>query len=224
MIRELREERGITQIELAERIGVSERTIRRYEQEEDIIQIGILKKILKALNANDVKDVFLAETDKHTHQEFPSSSLIKANSQNLHDFYTIPKLNIKASAGGGNEIIELESYESGEVICIDKAFFKTPQSIGNRINKMRIIQVDGYSMIPMLLPDSWVIFEEDSAWKGDGLYVLNYDNELMVKLLQKLPNGDIDIISANKDYRSYRIECDTQTIVCIIGKVLRAII
>lgn len=41
MIREMRENKGITQIELAEAIGVSEQTMRRYEQEEDIIQIGI---------------------------------------------------------------------------------------------------------------------------------------------------------------------------------------
>lgn len=37
----MRENKGITQIELAEAIGVSEQTMRRYEQEEDIIQIGI---------------------------------------------------------------------------------------------------------------------------------------------------------------------------------------
>ena len=46
MIREMRENKGITQIELAEAIGVSERTMRRYEQEEDIIQIGIKKRFL----------------------------------------------------------------------------------------------------------------------------------------------------------------------------------
>ncbi len=33
MIRELREDMGLSQIELAEAIGVSERTMRRYEQE-----------------------------------------------------------------------------------------------------------------------------------------------------------------------------------------------
>ena len=89
---------------------------------------------------------------------------------------------------------------------------------------MRIIQVDGYSMIPLLLPDSWVIFEESDVWRGDGLYVLNYDNELMVKLLQKLPNGNLEIISANKDYKSFVIERDTQSVVRIVGKVLRSIL
>ena len=46
MIREMRENKGITQIELAEAIGVSEQTMRRYAQEEDIIQIGIKKRFL----------------------------------------------------------------------------------------------------------------------------------------------------------------------------------
>ena len=46
----------------------------------------------------------------------------------------------------------------------------------------------------------------------------------MVKLLQKLPNGNLEIISANKDYKSFVIERDTQSVVRIVGKVLRSIL
>ncbi|EOH2029122.1 transcriptional regulator [Campylobacter sp. BCW_6875] len=136
------------------------------------------------------------------------------------NFYSIPKLNISASAGGGNELIGLEEYETGEMLELSKAFFKTiPKNV-------KAIRVDGYSMIPMLLPDSWVIFEEVHEYQGDGLYILNFDNQLMVKLLQLDPISKIlDIISVNKDYKSYSIDLkDSQIELIIQGKVLRSII
>lgn len=236
-IAQIRSESGKTQQELADFLGVDVKKVGRIERGEtksvknnDLrlianffnlplsvlldskMSVSPVSKLSVSNNQNVSKSNSVPKSSLSDENDVPKSSV-------TNNFYTIPKLNIKASAGKGNEIMELESYESGEVMCIDKGFFKTPPS-----SKVRIIQVDGYSMIPMLLPDSWVIFEEDNMWRGDGLYVLNYDNELMVKLLQKLPNGDLEIISANKDYKSYRIENDTQSIVRIIGKVLRSII
>ncbi|ANV98774.1 hypothetical protein BBW65_05630 [Helicobacter enhydrae] len=140
-------------------------------------------------------------------------------SSDPNSYYNIPKLTLHAQAGGGNELLDLCCYESGETLTIDKAFFKSiPQ------HKLKAIKVEGYSMIPMLYPDSWVIFEESREFKGDGLYIINYANQLMVKLLQLDPARNIlDIISANKDYKSYSIS-ESQIEFIVIGKVLRCII
>lgn len=155
-----------------------------------------------------------------------NSNKVSINQTNLKEteeesFYYIPKLNISASAGGGNELEGLECYESGELMAIDKAFFKTIPSAS-----IKAIRVDGYSMTPMLFPDSWVIFEESADFKGDGLYVLNYNGQLMVKLLQLNPFENIlEIISVNKEYKSYSIKLDeSQTPLFIKGKVLRSVI
>ncbi len=142
------------------------------------------------------------------------------NNKRDANFYSIPKLNISASAGGGNELIGLEEYETGEMLELSKAFFKTtPKNV-------KAIKVDGYSMVPMLLPDSWVVFEETHEYQGDGLYILNFDNQLMVKLLQLDPISKVlDIISVNKDYKSYSLDLkDSQVEIIIQGKVLRSII
>lgn len=146
----------------------------------------------------------------------PSSPPIDPNS-----YYIIPKLTLHAQAGGGNEILDLECYESGEMLTIDKAFFKVIPSY-----KLKAIKVEGYSMIPMLLPDSWVVFEERREYKGDGLYIINYAGQLMVKLLQLDPVRKIlDIVSVNKEYKSYSIPLsESQVEFIIIGKVLRCII
>lgn len=135
-------------------------------------------------------------------------------------FYSIPKLNINASAGGGNELIGLERYETGQFLELSKEFFKmTPKNA-------KAIKVDGCSMIPMLLPDSWVVFEETHQYQGDGLYILSFDNQLMVKFLQLDPTSNtLEIISINKEYKSYSINLsDSQVELIIQGKVLRSIV
>ncbi|EAI5149311.1 helix-turn-helix transcriptional regulator [Campylobacter jejuni] len=143
-----------------------------------------------------------------------------SNLQRDANFYSIPKLNVSASTSGDNELIGLEGYETGEMLELSKAFFKTTPK------NMKAIKVDGYSMVPMLLPDSWVVFEETHKYQGDGLYILNFDNQLMVKLLQLDPISKVlDIISVNKDYKSYSLDLkDSQVELIIQGKVLRFII
>lgn len=134
--------------------------------------------------------------------------------------YTLPLLTIKASAGHGTDLISVDEFDTGTTMVIDKSFFKTPPKAN-----LKVIQVDGYSMIPMLLPDSFVIFEETYKFDGDGLYVINYSNQLMVKLLQLTPNGILKIISKNKDYESYELSFkDNNEFFKIIGKVIKCIL
>ena len=134
--------------------------------------------------------------------------------------YEIPEISLSASAGDGTDLEGIEVFQTGKIIHIDKALFKTKPK-----NKLGIIQVDGYSMIPMLLPDSWVIYETANSFSTDGLYILNYQNNLMVKLLQlNMGNDSLDIISINKEYQSYTITKDNQSAFHIIGKVIKTII
>lgn len=53
-IKELRKQAGLTQPELAERVGVHETTIRRWEQERDKgPDTGMIKKIAEELNTTE---------------------------------------------------------------------------------------------------------------------------------------------------------------------------
>lgn len=130
----------------------------------------------------------------------------------------IPKLSITASAGYGTELEGIENFTTGEVIHIDKALFKTPPP-----KDLNIIKVEGYSMVPVLLPDTWVVFERVDGYTTDGIYIINWRNNLMAKLVQLTPGGRLKIISANKDYESWEIDPDDQSAFHIIGKVIRVI-
>jgi phage repressor protein C with HTH and peptisase S24 domain len=134
------------------------------------------------------------------------------------DTLSMPLVSHTVQAGRGGDIGGIR-YEVVETMAISKSLFKTPPA-----STVRIIKVDGYSMVPMLYPDSYCIFDEARLFTTDGLYIINYGNELMVKLLQQDPSGAIHIKSANPDYQSWTVSPSDQTYLRIIGKVLRIII
>lgn len=137
----------------------------------------------------------------------------------LDNIIRIPKLSAKVSAG--YNIQQLDSVEKIGELILDIAIFKTPPP-----KKIFAMQVDGYSMIPMIFPDSWVIFDDCKQFKGDGLYIINWDDCLMVKQISATPKkGVIQIVSANKDYQSWEVDLnDTQCSFMIFGKVIRTIL
>lgn len=147
--------------------------------------------------------------------------LIKSNDNIKSDptLLKIQRVALKASAGSGNHLESIDKFEVVETMTISRSLLKTQPN-----GTLRLIGVDGYSMVPMLYPDSLVLFDEHPEWRGDGLYILNWRNELMVKLLQIDPFGKLHIKSANKDYESWVIDPDDQSVFHIVGKVLRIII
>lgn len=132
---------------------------------------------------------------------------------------TATKLSPHVSAGDGSNIESIDSVEKMGEFILDVCTFKTPPT-----KKLYAMQVDGYSMTPMIFPDSWVVFDDTTHFKGDGLYVINWRNVLMVKLLQVNSDGMLRIVSVNKDYESYTVSPDDQSVFRVFGKVLRTIV
>lgn len=120
-IRTARNVLGITQGELAKNSGISIQNIKKLETQVNTNPTNnTLQKLAIALKVDS--DYFVSQVSPNQEK---SVSQPKNSSQTLNqdDFYFIPKLNITASAGGGNELEGLECYESGQTLAIDKAFF-----------------------------------------------------------------------------------------------------
>jgi len=150
-----------------------------------------------------------------------SNVLLNSDSNlEIHDGYWIKKLNQKVGAGTSVDITEVDVIDEDDKFFVPATFFKTIM----KNEKLRMAQVDGYSMVPMLHPDNWVIFEKTKEFKGDGLYVIMYNDNLMVKILQKTPRGNLYIKSTNKDYESFELDENTCGSCQIIGKVIKCII
>ncbi|WP_169767463.1 LexA family transcriptional regulator [Campylobacter curvus] len=188
--------------ELADFLGVAQNTLDVWKQRGKIPEKNILKYTHLATNSE-------ADT--------PSDII---DTPNLKP-YNIKKITAyKASAGGGNEIDDIKAYETGELMPIAKAFFKTPPK-----KELNAIEISGESMLPMLHDGDWVIFCDDGEFRGDGLYVVNFSGQLMAKVLQLSPKGELKIISVNPNFASYEIDInETQEHFRIIGKVIKSIV
>ena len=146
MLKELREQRGLTQIELANKIGVSERTIRKYEQEEDTIQIGVLKKILENLemSSNDLNlmSINMSSNQKSVHQSVQQSQNPLSIAIPVYD-------EVFASAGAGRLNDECISF----YLHFEKAFLKSYFKLTNT-EHLALLRLEGDSMMPTLPPNA----------------------------------------------------------------------
>ena len=199
----------LSQEELSKALKIGKRTLIDYEKGESEPKASTLLSIAENCNV----DEWWLLTGKG---EMTPNSAVNGTDQSLMN---IQRIAHKASAGAGNHLESIDRFEVVETMTVSRSFLKTPPN-----GTLRMITVDGYSMVPMLYPDTMVLFDEHPEWKGDGLYILNWRNELMVKLLQIDPKGALHIKSVNKDYESWTVEPDDQSVFQIVGKVLRIII
>lgn len=236
-IRFFREERNLTQQELATLAGVSDKTIQRYEKSNDEnLTTNVIKKIAKGLNLDidaltqqgiklGVPHPVPLSTIQFKEEVSLNTKILSPKTSNLKETETdqifIRKLSSSVGAGESVDINGIEIYDTDVLVPFSRMLFKVCPKNTSRI---RCMPVEGYSMVPMLYPDSWVIADVTAKFEGDGLYIINYCDQFMVKLLQKSPDGALDIISVNQQYKSYHVGANDQTEVYIVGKVLRCVI
>lgn len=187
-----------TDKELGEKIGRPIKTLITWRKR------GIPKKVKLEILQNEVLE------DSKEKNSTPASGTININ-----------MLSHNVSAGTSADITNIDVLDTDDVITVSLNLFRTPQN-----NKfLRATRVDGYSMIPMLMPESIVIFDSHkNIFDGDGLYVLVWRNVMMVKILQLTNKGQLLIISKNQDYQSWEIDPDDQSVFRILGKVVKTII
>lgn len=252
-IKLLRSDFGWTQEDLAKQSGISLQSIKRYETDKsDGITTTNLRKLANAFGVE--VGIFLKNesspiSSPMVRQKFANGSpmsispvhksedghpnlkppLLSHKTKDLTprqldqlatDQLYIPMLSSTVGAGECVEIDGIEVHDTETLVPFSRVLFKVTPKLQN----LRCIKLEGYSMIPMLYPDSWVIMEIGGEYKGDGLYIINFNGSFMVKLVQMSPNGALDIISVNKEYKSYHIARDEETTIQIAGKVLRCII
>lgn len=133
--------------------------------------------------------------------------------------YPIIVVNPSASAGTGSEIYGIEEFDSNDILHVAKELFKLPPS-----KKLRAIKVNGFSMMPMLPPDSWCVFNDDPIYRGEGLYIVNSGDMLLVKLVWKDDKNFMHVDSVADGYPKLTINPEDQTHWHIVGKVVRAVI
>lgn len=227
-IKEKRKQARLTQPELAEGIGVSLTTLRRWEggkTKPDSDNILLMAKILNTSTAD-----LLGETDDPARvgrtgspyqSEFPESNVVLEHT-NPMGWRKLPLLSkmTSACAGNGNglafadEEIESEQY--------------FPAEIYGKFDPMRppfMIHVEGDSMEDADIHDGAVavINPAEEVYDGDSALVCWNQDQVAIKLVYWQPNGGVELHAANpkhsKVYTFSKEDCDEGNFV-VKGKVM----
>lgn len=223
-IKLLRLEKGLTQIELSKKSGVSEKSIRRYEADEANVTISILEKIAKALDVN--KDYFMS-ISKNVHKPSISQSIsvhkLSSSHQVVDDLQLdndedtiihIPRFTDKASAGNG-----ITNYHSEHsLLSFTKRELQTHFGIHSTAH-LSVMESTGDSMMPTIAEGSLLLVQEEFEVLEGRIYAIRLEGDLYVKRIQKRPK--IKLISDNTNYDPIEIKESEELVV--VGRVVGSV-
>lgn len=129
------------------------------------------------------------------------------------DFVLVPRYDVRA-AGGAGAIVHSEQI-------VDHLAFKREwlRQQGLVAGRSALIEATGDSMLPTIAAGDLVLVALDQATVSDGVHVLRRGNSLIVKRLQLLQTGELQIISDNSSYASETIAPERVSNVQILGRV-----
>lgn len=132
------------------------------------------------------------------------------------DFVFVPRYDIEAAAGHGR----LAGDES-PVATVPFGRDALLQMGCRDMTDLAVIAVKGDSMEGVLNDGDTLLVDLAATTVRDGLYVLRINENLLVKRLQLMPGGVVNVISANEAYPSFEVHlAQTSDDVALIGKVI----
>lgn len=201
-------------VPLSREVGVSDRTIRKWLDGDSDPDREYVVKIAHAAGVN-IAWLAAGEGVMKGGSHFFEGK--QALAQGL-DYVMIPAFNIIASAGEG--VIPWNEAQVGDFpFRLD--FLKG--ELRARIGNLSMIPVEGDSMHPTLSSgDQIMVDRSDTEIRGgDGIYVIRLGDALMVKRIQRMPGGIIEIASDNPSYKLFTVEAgDYPDDFSVIGRVV----
>ena len=118
--------------------------------------------------------------------------------------------------------INREVYERPAALFFDENWLRMRWGLDYRNAYLVIVQGD--SMEPTLKAGDQVLVDRrDEAVPQDGLYLLQLGQGLIVRRLQRLPQGRCRVLTANLAYASFTIDLRTRKReCCVLGRVVWA--
>lgn len=205
----LRKSLGLTQTEFGKRIGMTMQGIQKWEKGKSKPQQSTIKALISTFNVNPdwllngTGEMFIGDASRQ---------------QEVSDIISIPYYpEVSAAAGSGALVYDENTVKN---IKISSAIINIKTG-----DKVCFINATGNSMQPVI--DDRDLLLVDLTHKDfidEGIYVVRLENTLLVKRLQKIPNG-IVLISDNPQYAPITLNSDNfnENDAAIIGKVISII-
>ena len=175
-----------------------------------------LKKI-KQLKGCSIDWLLTGEGYPFPHSEAPKATATdtQGNPVDIDEFVFVPRYDIQAAAGHG----QLVGDEQPMFAMAFRRYW-IENYVTRDIKNLSVISVKGDSMEGVLNDGDTILINHGQTTPRDGLYVLRLNENLLVKRLQLIPGGIVNVISANEAYPTFEIDLKNPTDdVAIIGRV-----
>lgn len=191
--------------ETARRVGVSNTTLQRWRNGEVDLSTSNLVRLADEAGAS--VEWLATGRGKWKSTEMageppPAHHLdTLGNPVDISEFVFIPRYNVKAAAGHGSTLGDDKPplAMAFRRYWIDNFLRVSPRDLA-------VIAVKGDSMEGVLNDRDVILVNQADNRPVGGVYVLRMDGELFVKRLQRLPEGRLEVSSANEAYRPFTID------------------
>ncbi|WP_249553779.1 helix-turn-helix transcriptional regulator [Shewanella sp. 10B] len=218
-VKSRRDELGLTQIQLAKKVGVSGVTISQWESGDYSPKGKNLYKLADALECSPDFLIFGEEKQSKpvANAEFMGGfETWDRNSPLGDDEVEIPfYMEVELAAGAG--IADIREYYGPKLRFAKSTLRRQGVSAADAV----CVKVNGNSMEPVLPHGSTVGVDTSHTDIVDGkMYAINHDGMLRVKMLYKLPGGGVRLRSYNiEEWPDEQINSEQIKHIKIIGKV-----
>lgn len=200
---------GDTTYSFAKKCGISESLVRKYLSGESLPG---LEKLYQLAGGGQVRVEWLTSGEEPMRSGEPGESRVGTTLD--AEYFLVPRYAAEASAGPG--------AVPGEYVA-DFVAFKTEwlrQELGVNPGKLAAIQARGDSMEPTIHSGDLLLIDLNQPdWRTDAIYAISVGDTLIVKRLQFLISGKVDIISDNPKYAPQTLTREEFAEVRIIGRV-----
>lgn len=214
-LRKLEDVLGLSPSKMAEMGGCSQSTYYRYRKGESTPDLDFLNQILK--NENNINTEWLL---KGIHPILQKDSF-KSNDKdgNPIRFLNLPFYSMHPAQEGGEGHLTLEEWENpSHTIPFCNTFIST--FVNPDTNNLLAINIKCDSMSPVIKPGSVVLVNKDqNDSTGDGIFIVRFDNEIRMKLVQRLPSKRLQLSTINKKFNPVEVKLDEDNF-NIVGRII----
>jgi phage repressor protein C with HTH and peptisase S24 domain len=211
-----REKLSLSQAEMAEICGISRETWGKYERGQMTPGGDVL--ISFAAAGADVQYVLTGtqSVNKHEKKQVAEQSETYLSKLNWQEYIEIPHFDVRVAAGHGAINTQEEQLRP--------LAFRTDWLKSRNLSTKDLVVVDvcGDSMEPYLEDGDLVLVDRSQVEIASGkTYVLQIDGHLLVKNLQLLPQGLVQVASFNQGFPPYQIDMANESLnMAVVGRVI----
>jgi phage repressor protein C with HTH and peptisase S24 domain len=199
-LKQIRRAKGLTQRHVAQRVGVTEGTISKYEREDSRLSLPVLHQLTVALDT--------------TIAAIAGEAPIKEDGDLEVDFAMIPVVDARASAGDG-------SLVGREQVLYHNAYRRQwlRQVTTAPPERLVVLEVSGDSMFPTVANGDHILVDPTKIQiDTDGIYVIRKRDTVHVKRITVNMGSDSVVIKS--DNPAYATETVRPEDVEVIGRVV----